>query len=510
MRYACSTVVILVAGLLSWPIDLRTQTAPFDVTEKTVPELATAMRTGATTSKRLVQAYLDRIEAFDHRGPAINAIISINPKALDEAEALDRERAARGPRGPLHGIPIVLKDNYNTAEMATTAASIALKGSMPGRDAFQVRKLLDAGVVIVAKSNLHEFARGITTISSLGGQTRNPYDPTRHPGGSSGGTGAAIAANFAAVGMGTDTCGSIRYPAAHNNLVGLRPTMGLSSRSGIVPLALSQDVGGPLGRSVTDVAIALDATVGADPADAVTARSAGRIPASYVATLDVDSLRGARLGVFTPLFGTAPEDQSVGSVVGAAVQRMEQRGAQTVEVAQPAVPAEGDVSLIRFEFKFHLNEYLARTPRAPVHSLAEILEKGLFHPAVEEGFRRSNDVETLDSDEYRAIKAKQAQLRDALLRAMDDHRVVALVYPTSRRTAAKIGQPQAGGNCQASAATGLPAITVPAGFADDGMPVGVELLGRPFAESDLLRLAYAFEQATHYRRPPPLAPALAR
>ena len=510
MRHACSTVAVAAICLLSWGVPTRSQTAAFDVTEKTIPELAAAMRTGAATSKRLVQAYLDRIEAFDHRGPAINAIIAINSKALDEAEALDRERAARGPRGPLHGIPIVLKDNYDTAEMPTTAASIALKGSMPGRDAFQVRKLLDAGVVIVAKSNLHEFARGITTISSLGGQTRNPYDPTRHPGGSSGGTGAAIAANFAAAGMGTDTCGSIRYPAAHNNLVGLRPTMGLSSRSGIVPLALSQDVGGPLGRSVTDVAIVLDATVGADPDDAVTAKSAGRIPASYVATLDVDGLRGTRLGIFTPLFGTAPEDQPVGSVVHVAVQRMEQRGAQTVEVTRPAVPAEGDVSLIRFEFKFHLNEYLTRTPRAPVHSLAEILEKGLFHPAVEQSFRRSNDVATLDSDDYRAMAAKQAQLRDALLQTMDDNHVVALVYPTSRRTAAKIGEPQTGGNCQASAATGLPAVTVPAGFAADGMPVGVELLGRPFAEPDLLRLAYAFEQATHHRRPPPLAPALAR
>lgn len=506
MRYACSTVAVVLVGVLSWPIELRTQSESFDVTEKSIPELAAAMRNGTTTSKRLVQAYLDRIEAFDHRGPSINAILSINPKALDDAEALDRERGARGPRGPLHGIPIVLKDNYDTAEMPTTAASIALKGSMPGRDAFQVRKLLDAGAVIVAKSNLQEFARGITTVSSLGGQTRNPYDPTRNPGGSSGGTGAAVAANFAAVGMGTDTCGSIRYPAAHNNLVGLRPTMGLSSRTGIVPLALSQDVGGPLARSVTDVALVLDATVGADPADTVTAKSAGRIPSSYAAALDADGLRGARLGAYTPLFGSAAEDQRVGSVVRVAIERMAQRGAQTVEVTVPPMPAEGEVSLIRFEFKFHLNAYLAHTPRAPVHSLAEILEKGLFHPAVEQGFRRSNDVVTLDSDEYRAMAAKQAQLRAALIQTMDDHRVVALVYPTMRRTAAKIGEPQTGGNCQASAATGLPAVTVPAGFADDGMPVGVELLGRPFSEPDLLRLAYAFEQATHHRRLPSLTP----
>jgi len=507
MRYALSPVLLAVICLLmSRQIDTGGQVAPFDVTEKTIPELAAAMRSGATTSKRLVQAYLKRIEAFDHHGPALNAIISINPKAVDEAEALDRERASRGPRGPLHGIPIILKDNYETADMPTTAASIALKGSMPGRDAFQVKRLREAGAVIVAKSNLHEFARGITTISSLGGQTRNPYDPTRNPGGSSGGTGAAIAANFAAVGMGTDTCGSIRYPAAHNNLVGLRPTMGLSSRTGIVPLALSQDVGGPLGRSVTDVAMVLEATAGADPADPVTAKSAGRIPNSYVTVLDADGLRGARLGVFVPLFGATPDDQRVGSVVRTAVQRMEQRGAQAVEVSVPAMPTEGDVSLIRFEFKFHLNEYLARTPHAPVRTLAEILDKGLFHPAVEQGFRRSNDVATLDSDEYRAMAAKQTQLREALLKTMDDNRVVALVYPTLRRTAAKIGEPQSGGNCHASAATGLPAITVPAGFADDGMPVGVELLGRPFTEPELLKLAYSFEQATHHRRLPSLTP----
>ncbi|MBI3401814.1 MAG: amidase [Acidobacteria bacterium] len=484
--------------------------ASYDVVEKTIPELAAALRNGETTSQELVRVYLTRIEAYDHQGPALNAIIALNPNAVADADALDRERAARGPRGPLHGIPIILKDNYDTADMPTTAASIALKGSIPERDGFQVRKLRDAGAVIVGKSNLHEFARGITTISTLGGQTRNPYDPTRNPGGSSGGTGAAIAANFAAAGMGTDTCGSIRYPSAHNSLVGLRPTMGLSSRSGIVPLALSQDVGGPLARTVTDVALILDATVGADPDDPVTSRSAGKIPRTYTASLDRDGLRGARLGVFVPLFGAAPEDQRAGSVVRTAVQAMEQRGAQTVDVRLDGLPAEGEISLIRFEFKFHLNAYLARTPRAPVKSLAEILDKGLYHPSLEQGFRRSNDVATLDSDEYRAMQAKQAQLRERLLTTMDDQHVVALVYPALRRTAAKIGEPQTGGNCAASASTGLPAITVPAGFADDGMPVGVEFLGRPFSEPELLKLAYAFEQATHHRRPPSLTPSLTR
>ena len=482
--------------------------APYDVTEKSLSELAAAMQAG-TTSRALVQSYLARIEAYDHQGPSLNAILTINPNALADADALDRERAARGPRGPLHGIPIILKDNYDTADLPTTAASIALKGSRPDRDAFQVRKLRDAGVVILGKANLHEFARGITTISSLGGQTRNPYDPSRNPGGSSGGTGAAIAANFAAVGMGTDTCGSIRYPSAHNSLVGLRPTMGLSSRSGIVPLSLSQDMGGPLARTVSDIAIVLDATVGPDAADPVTARAAGRIPASYTPFLDRDGLRGARLGILLPLFGQAPEEQRAGSVVRMAIARMQQLGSMPVEIASGDLPSEADgVSIIRFDFESNLNEYLSKTPKAPVRTHAEILEKHLIMPALEQTFKR--DVATLDSDDYRALVASHEALRSALVTIMDDNHVVALVYPTLRRTAAKIGEPQAGGNCAASAATGLPAITVPAGFADDGMPVGVEFLGRPFAEGDLLKLAYAFEQATHHRHPPALTPALLR
>src|SRR5579864_6779859 len=303
-----------------WPVASRPLAPAFDVTEKTIPELSAAMDAGTVTSRALVHAYLDRIQAYDQRGPALNAMIAINHAALDQAGALDRERAAGRRHGPLLGIPVVIKDNYDTADLPTTAGSVALEGSIAERDAFQVRRLRDAGAVIVGKTNLHEFARGITTVSSLGGQTRNPYDPTRNPGGSSGGTGAAVAASFAAAGLGTDTCGSIRYPAAHNSLVGLRPTMGLSSRSGIVPLAHSQDVGGPLARTVTDVAIILDATAGPDPDDPVTAQSAGHIPPSYRASLDRDGLRGARLGVLLPLFGSEPEDLRAGSVVRAAIR----------------------------------------------------------------------------------------------------------------------------------------------------------------------------------------------
>jgi Asp-tRNA(Asn)/Glu-tRNA(Gln) amidotransferase A subunit family amidase len=309
--------------------------------------------------------------------------------------------------------------------------------------------------------------------------------------------------------MGTDTCGSIRYPSAENSLVGLCPTLGLSSRSGIVPLAHSQDVGGPMGRTVADIAMLLDATAGPDPADALTGRAAGTVPATYTASLRRDGLRGVRLGVLLTLFGDAPEDQRAGSVVRTAIREMGSLGAETVDLPSTDVPTEADgVAIIRFEFKFDVDEYLRRTPRAPVRTFNEILEKGLVHPSLVQSFRRSADVQTLASDEYRAVVARNARLREALIKLMDDNHVVALVYPTLRRTSAKIGEPQLGGNCAASAATGLPAITVPAGFADDGMPVGLELLGRPFAEADLVKMAYAYEQATHHRRPPALTPPL--
>jgi Asp-tRNA(Asn)/Glu-tRNA(Gln) amidotransferase A subunit family amidase len=483
----------------------------FEVSEKSVSELARAMTAGEVTSRQLTEQYLARMAAYDKSGPAINAMIAINPHALADADALDRARSSTISRGPLHGIPIVVKDNYDTADMPTTAGSRALEGSMSGRDAFQVRRLRAAGAVIIGKTNLHEFARGITTISSLGGQTRNPYDTTRNPGGSSGGTGAAVAANFAAAGLGSDTCGSIRYPSSENSLVGLRPTMGLSSRAGIVPLSHSQDVGGPMARGVADVAILLDFTAGMDPDDPVTSLAAGKIATSYARTLEAATLSGARLGIVTPLFGDAPEDQRAGSVVRTAVQELRSAGARTVDAVPADVPSEADgVAIIRFEFKFDLNGYLARTPGAPARTLADILARGVIHPSLEAAFRRSNDVATLDSDEYRAIVARNARLRDSLVALMDDQNVTALVYPTMRRTSAQIGEPQLGGNCAASAATGLPAITVPAGFADDGMPVGVEFLGRPFSEADLLKIAYAYEQRTRHRHPPALTPPLQR
>ncbi len=257
----------------------------FEVHERSILELQAAQAEGRVTSRGLVDAYLARIAAYDQSGPRLNAIVVLNPRARDEAEALDRERARTGPRGPLHGIPVLVKDNYDTVDMPTSGGALGLATMQPAVDAFQVKRLRAAGAVILGKTTMHELAAGIVTISSLTGQTRNPYDLMRVPGGSSGGTGAGVAASFAAAGMGSDTCGSIRIPAANQNLVGLRPTRGLSSRTGVIPLSGTQDEAGPLARTVTDLAIMLDATVGADPDDAITAEGVGHVPRSYRDTL---------------------------------------------------------------------------------------------------------------------------------------------------------------------------------------------------------------------------------
>src|SRR5437899_487878 len=317
--YRSRAILILTAVFVLAGPGARAQSGTYDVVEKTIPELQAAMSEGTVTSRQLVESYLARIAAYDKQGPALNAIVALNPQALATADALDAERRAGRVRGPLHGIPVVVKDNYETVEMPTTAGSIALASFHPRADAFQVRRLKDAGAVIIGKTNMHELAAGITTISSSGGQTRNPYDLGRNPGGSSGGTGAAIAATFAAAGMGSDTCGSIRIPAAHNNLTGLRGTRGLSSRSGIVPLSTTQDIGGPLARTITDLAIMLDATVGRDPADASTYLGEGRIPRSFREVLSAEALKGKRIGVLRSLFGTAPEDQEVTAVINKAL-----------------------------------------------------------------------------------------------------------------------------------------------------------------------------------------------
>ncbi len=484
--------------------------ARFDVLERSITELAAALDTGAVTSRELVAGYLDRIEAYDQRRPGLNAVVIINPDVLAVADARDAERAAGRVRGPLHGIPVVVKDNYDTADMPTSGGAIGLATSVPPDDAFQVRRLREAGAIILAKTNMHELARGITTVSSIAGQTRNPYDPGRNPGGSSGGTGAAVAASFAAVGMGSDTCGSIRIPSAHHALVGLRGTRGLASGDGIIPLSTTQDIGGPLARSVRDLAITLDATVGLDPADETTRRSEGHIPASYTDALDRQGLEGARIALLEELLGDTGAERPVRTVIEAAVEEMTAQGAVAIELGDTdfASLTQG-ASLIGLEFKFDFDAYLAQTPGAPVRSLAELVDRGLYHQVLGTGtLQASLDVESLDTDEYRERLAKRSTLRAAVEALLDEHDLTALIYPTIRQTARPIGQGQPGSNCSLSAISGLPAITVPAGYAADGMPVGLEMIGREFAEVELIRLAFAFEQATAHRRSPESTPSL--
>jgi Asp-tRNA(Asn)/Glu-tRNA(Gln) amidotransferase A subunit family amidase len=497
--------VLMVAAQVMAPA----QPAPFDVVEKTIPELQDAMQRRAITSAELVDLYLARIEAYDRKGPRLNAIVAVNPKARTEAMALDRERATKGPRGPLHGIPLVLKDNFDLAGMPTTAGTLAFATLFPADDAFQVKKLREAGAVILAKANLQELASGIVTVSSLGGQTRNPYDLRRNPGGSSGGTGAAIAANLAAAGLGSDTCGSIRIPASHNALVGLRSSLGLSSRDGVVPLSHTQDIAGPLGRTVTDVAILLDATAGVDPADPSTTAGDGHIAKSYRDLLKADALKGARIGVLRTLFGTAPEDNEGGAVVRRALEEMKKQGAEVMDVP---VPGLDDLltgsSVIDAEFKFDLAEYLSRVPNAPVKSLGEIIEGGLIHAAVEASARRRNAMQSKETDGYRRALIKRETIRQGVIAAFDEHRLDAMIYPVMRRKPALIGEPQGGSNCQLSASSGLPALAIPAGLTTDGLPIGLELLGRQFDEGKLLALGFAFEQASRARQPPFSAPPL--
>ena len=498
--------VSLLALALSLP---RPAAAQIDVYEANIRELQAALANGTATSVQLVEAYLARIAAYSERGPTLNAMIMLNPRAGEEAASLDQERSRGNVRGPLHGIPIILKDNYDTFDMPTTGASVALAGSTPPDDAFQVRKLREAGAVILGKSNLHELAMGITTISSLGGQTRNPYDLTRNPGGSSGGTGAAVAASFAAIGWGSDTCGSIRIPSAHNNLFGLRPTKGLSSIDGIIPLAHTQDVGGPLARSVTDLAIGLDATIGPDPADPATQILDGREIPRFVESLDPGALQGARLGILTSAFGEAAEDRESARVVRAALSRMGELGATVVDITVDGLDTlTNGSSVIGFEFKFDFLDYLTATPAAGVRSLDEVLERGLYHAALEASFRRRNQVESRDSEAYRGALAKREAVRGALRGALEDHELDALVYPTIRRKAARIGDPQRGSSCQLSASSGFPALSLPAGVTNDGVPVGLELLGLPLTDARLMALAYAYEQAVGPRRAPDFTPQL--
>jgi amidase len=493
----------------------------FHLMETSIADIHQAMQAGALTCHDLVQQYLDRINAYDQQGPAINSMLYINPASLEQADALDQDFRRTHKLKPLGCIPIVLKDNFDTADMPTTAGALTLKGAQPEKDAFAVKRLREAGALILGKANLQEFASGGISVSSLGGQVKNPYDLTRTPGGSSGGTGAAVAANFAAAGTGSDTGGSIRSPSSATSLVGLRPTRGLISRDGIVPVSFTQDTIGPMTRNVADTARLLDEMVGYDPNDPVTALSVGNIPKTYTAFLQ-NGLKGARLGVLTNLFGSGPEYEQVNEVMARAIDALKEQGAVIVRLEDAALDTEMLTAKFRLnepEFKAALNRYLQQQgSRVPVHSLAEIIASGKYHkPTLEKFFTTAQSYEDgPNSADYKDRRMRMDEVRIEVADLMAKNQLDALVYPHQKCLVLPIGATfQKNRNGIIAALAGFPAIEVPAGFstptpdAPIGVPVGIEFLGRAWDESELIRLAFGFEQATHLRKPPVSTPVLA-
>ena len=487
----------------------------FDIMETTVAKVQAAYLDGTLTCRELCEDYIARIKAYDHEGPAINSIICVNPKALEEADAFDAYvKEHHALCGPLHGIPVMLKDNFNTTDMPTTAGSIALEGWVPDKDAFVTKKLREAGALILAKTNLHEFAIWGETISSVMGQSVNPYDPTRTPGGSSGGTGASIACNIGIIGLGTDTINSVRSPSSANSLVGIRPTIGLVSRAGIVPYSLTQDTAGPICRTVEDAVRCLDVIKGYDPDDAETAWSVGH-EECYMDHLNVDGMKGRRIGVLESLFGKEEINESTNKVVRNALKVFEENGATLVPVTdnidQPWLTSEVSVHLD--DFQHDLDGYLATLPEDwQIHSMAEILEKGLFHPFSESNMRDAMTRE-VGSPRYLEKMYNKIGVRTHVLKIMADLNLDAMVYPHQQQLVCKIGANQQQRNGVLCSSTGFPSIAVPAGFAPDenapiGVPVGMEIIGGPWSEAKLIEIAYAFEQHSHFRRPPVSAPDL--
>src|SRR5262245_28682353 len=494
-------------------------TRSIDLDAATIADLNAAFNAGTLTAETLVQLCLARIQAYDRQGPSLHAIITLNPKALETARALDAERKAKGPRSPLHGIPVVLKDNYNTVDLPTTAGSVLLEGSIPPADAFLVKKLRDAGAIVLAKVNLSEFASG-GAHSSLGGQSLNPHDLTRTPSGSSSGTGVAIAAGYAPLGMGTDTGGSIRGPSTANGIVGLKPTHGLLSRSGIVPLALTFDTGGPMARSVHDVAVSLGLMTGVDPADAATNKSVGTSETDYTKYLKADALRGARIGVARDFLGA---DSDVDWVVDSALASMRKAGATVVDVRYPKwlldAKEEFYNAIRRPEFHVQIADYLKTLGPGYPKTLDEMIERAeKFNGVRRDGagpnpsrwtlFRREVESGTLDDYRYTSVRDHVLPaVRAAVEGMLAAQQLDAIVYPTSSRRPALIAETGAGGGGTPSATnianlTGFPDLIVPAGFTGDNLPVGLSFFGPAFSEPKLLALGYSFEQATHARRLP--------
>jgi Asp-tRNA(Asn)/Glu-tRNA(Gln) amidotransferase A subunit family amidase len=484
--------------------------------EATIADFRAALEARQVTCRQLVQMYLDRIAAYDKKGPVLNAIIMINPNVLSAADALDAKFARSGFAGPLHCVPLIVKDNFNTADMPTTAGSLSLKGSIPARDAFQVRKLREAGALVLAKSNMAEFAWSpFETVGSLlPGYTRNPYALDRVPAGSSGGTAAAIAANFGAVGLGTDTGNSIRGPSSHTSLVGIRSTMGLTSRDGIVPLFLNRDIGGPMARTVADAVAVFDIIAGFDPADPVTAAAQEKRPDSYLKFLDKEGLRGTRIGVVRQLFMGPDTDPEIRQLLENALAAMKQQGAEIVDgVNIPEIDLIPPGRLFCNRFKYDIEAYLASLgPQAPVKNLGEILASQKLHPSIE---KRMLDAQAEPPPDRNpscvAAEESGRRLARAVLESMDAIKLDALVYPSWNNPPRLIGDlnsPHGNNSNRLAPPTGFPAMTVPMGFVHGTLPAGLQILGRPWSEPTLIKIGYAYEQVTLHRRPPVSTPPL--
>jgi amidase len=497
---------------------------PFALDEATIAELQAGMTTGQFTSRSIVDTYVARIERLDRQGPTLRSVIELNPEAHAIAEQLDRERQQGRIRGALHGIPVLLKDNIDTADrMTTTAGSLALMGSVPAQDAFVARRLREAGVVLLGKANLSEWANIRSTRSSSGwsargGQCRNPYILDRNPCGSSSGSGVAVAANLTAVAIGTETDGSIVCPSSANGIVGVKPTVGLVSRAGIIPISRSQDTAGPMTRTVRDAALVLNALAAVDPRDPAT-QSPGRETHDYTAFLDADGLRGVRIGVARSFFTF---HGSVERVLETALDAMRKAGAELIDPVELALPPNVDpleLSVLLYELKADLNTYLATLgPAAGVRSLADVIRFNQENREREmpyfgqELFIEAQEKGPLTDPVYlRNLETiRRAARQNGIDAVMDAHRLFAIVAPTGGPawpTDHVNGDHFAGGSSSPAAIAGYPNITVPAGQVF-GLPIGLSFFGRPWSEPTLFRIAYAFEQATRHRQPPKFLPTL--
>lgn len=517
-----AAVAALPAGR-SAPERAASNIEPFELEEMGIAELQKGMQSGKLSSRSLAEAYLARVDTLDRRGPALNSVIETNPDALDIASTLDKERKAKGPRGPLHGIPLFIKDNIDTADrMATTAGSLALVGARPPQDAFLVRRLREAGAVILGKTNLSEWANircsySTSGWSGRGGLTKNPYALDRNPCGSSSGSGVAVAANLCAAAVGTETDGSVVSPASANGIVGLKPTVGLVSRSGVIPISHSQDTAGPMCRCVRDAAILLGVLAGSDPADTVTIDPKRKSLTDYTKALDAGGLKGARLGVARNYFGF---DETVDTVMTCALDALKHAGANLVDPAEvPNMDKVGDPeqTVLMYELKAGLATYFARLgKKAPVHSLKDVIEFNERHKAREmpffgqDLFLKAEAKGSLESYEYQEALARCRRLArtEGIDAVMDKFKLDALIAPTlgpACLTDLVVGDRWRGEASTAAAVAGYPSITVPAGFIF-GLPVGLLFFGRAWSEPTLLKLAYSFEQTTKVRMPPRFLP----